>query len=400
MKQNTITLFGLAVMASVYSGSGQMPQFDPVDVYLMGGPDGAAVADFNGDGCLDIATALGSDDIGVVLGNGDGTFQDPQYFTPPTHGLGSTAAPVPGDLNEDGRPDLVVVQYGSRDAISVLVNTSAAGTLSFSDSPMVLMGSETTCAALGDLDGDGHLDVMTANIGSSALGSLSYRVGNGDGTFTPPFLQDPYYVFAGDLPTSLALGDLNGDGKLDVAVTYAAATGLSASKVGVLINAGPGTYQPVSFEPVKFYGVGSTTMSLALGDYNRDGELDVAVGLVEKNSVSILLNNGTGKFTTKGRVNYPVGQMPIAVTAADFNSDSKLDLAAANLDSMSLSILLGNGNGTFRAGHTRPATIVTDGLPNGAMAVGDFNQDGLPDLVVPLVLADADFGLLTILLND
>ena len=87
--------------------------------------------------------------------------------------MGGTAAPVPGDLNEDGRCDLVVVQYGSRDAVSVLLNTSDEGALSFDASRSIIMGSETAFAALGDLDQDGHLDVMTANIAANALNSIA-----------------------------------------------------------------------------------------------------------------------------------------------------------------------------------------------------------------------------------
>jgi hypothetical protein len=126
---------------------------------------------------------------------------------PRASGAGA-AAPVSGDLNEDGLSDLVVVQYGSRDAISVLLNTSDEGALSFDASRSIIMGSETAFEALGDLDQDGHLDVMAANIAANALSFLSYRLGRGDGTFGLPGLS-PFYVAAGERPTSLALGDLN-----------------------------------------------------------------------------------------------------------------------------------------------------------------------------------------------
>src|SRR3954454_6166995 len=135
------------------------------------------------------------------------------------------------------------------------------------------------------------------------------------------------------------------------------------------------TLLSVDFFPAAFYGVGFSPYSVAAGDFNGDGKLDLVAANTGANSVSVLLNNGNSTFA--GAVNYGVGALPTSVAAGDFNGDGKLDLVTANSGSSNrASVLLNNGNGTFAG-----AVSYAVGTGPYSVAVGDFNGDGKPDLV-------------------
>jgi VCBS repeat protein len=191
----------------------------------------------------------------------------------------------------------------------------------------------------------------------------------------------------GPTPYSVTVGDFNGDGHPDLAVTNSAAG--AGNGVSVLLGNGDGT-----FKAHVDYPAGSNPRSLMAADFNHDGKLDLAVTDTASNSVSILLGNGDGTF--QARVSYPTGTSPEWLAAADFNGDGNLDLAVANYgpdyNSGSVSILLGNGDGTFQSQVAYPAGI----NPFGVM-VGDFNHDGKLDLAV--VNNNGSFGVLILLGN-
>jgi hypothetical protein len=192
--------------------------------------------------------------------------------------------------------------------------------------------------------------------------NVTTLLGNGDGTFAA---AGNYAVGTGAV--SVAAGDFNGDGKLDLAVAN-----FYSANVSVLLGNGNGTFQPLAFRTLP---PGLHPSSIALGDFNADGRLDLAVGKSLGTNVSVLLGNGDGTF--QDAVDYPTGNVPYWVTVGDFNGDGKLDLAVANEGSNNVSVLLGNGNGSFATA----VNYLAGGAPI-ALGAADFNGDGKVDLAV------------------
>src|SRR6267154_1580136 len=193
--------------------------------------------------------------------------------------------------------------------------------------------------------------------------TVSVLLGNGDGTFQAPVI---YNTDTNGNAYALAVGDFNADGNPDLAVTN---IGTGSATISVLLGNGDGTFQlqvP--------YVVGNHPSAVVVGDFNGDGDADVAVTNQDDNTLSVLLGNGDGTF--QAQVTYAVGNSPAALVAADLNGDGNVDLVAANGSDNTLSVLLGNGDGTLQA----QATYAVGNSPS-ALATADLNSDGNPDLV-------------------
>jgi Ca2+-binding RTX toxin-like protein len=312
-------------------------------------PFAVAVGDFNHDGIQDLAVAnVNSNNLSILLGNADGTFQSPVNYATDI-GPGYVAA---ADFNHDGKLDLAVANSTSND-VSILLGN---GDGTFQNAVNYPVGSLPHDIAVGDLNGDGKPDLVVTNFNSN---TVSVLLGNGDGTF-----QAAVNYTTGTEPHSVALADFNGDGKLDLAMVH-----VGDNDVSILLGNGNGTFQP----PVN-YAVGANPVNVAVGDFNRDGKLDLAVANQHSASVSILLGNGDGTFQAASSV--AVGSQPRNVVAADFDRDGKLDLAVTDFGDNNVALLLGNGDGSFQAPSFYPVGTGPDRL-----AVGDFNGDGYPDLV-------------------
>jgi hypothetical protein len=335
---------------SVLLGNGD-GTFAPAVTYPVGRlPEGIVTGDFNGDGRVDLAVAnLGDNSVSLLLGNGDGTFQ-PQVVCPVGVGAGQL---VSGDFNSDGVDDLAVANGIDRylgpnpdNTVSVLLGRRDG---SFQPQVVYPVGVNPWSIVSGDFNGDGSLDLATANVND---GTISVLRGNGDGTF------QPQVSFAADA-LSLASGDFNGDGKIDLAAV--------STEVSVLLGNGDGTFQ----SPVT-YAAGKYPRTIVLGDFNRDGKVDLGVN--GDDGVSLLLGNGDGTFLPA--VRSAGGTQGASMVSSDFNGDGKVDLAVFNGNGVSL--LLGYGDGTFQPQIVAGTTV---GSYPTSIVSGDFNGDGRLDLV-------------------
>jgi hypothetical protein len=312
----------------------------------------------NNDGKADAIVANASTaTLSVMLGKGDGTFQ-PAIVTNLASGQSPTFVVV-ADINVDGKPDLVTLAQFSSTALVLLGRGDGA----FQSQINVPVDFQAGGIASGDFNGDGKPDLAVTSANSFPNGTVSVSLGNGDGTF------GPRQIFpVGNSPASVALGDLNGDGKLDVAVANT-----SSNSVSVLLGIGNGTLLPAIN-----IAVDSNPRSLTITDFDGDHKPDLAVALSNLDEISILIGNGDGTFLFP--LNVAVSPNPVFMTAADFNGDQIPDLVTVHSPQFSgagsMSILLGIGDGSFQA----PASYALNGSPT-MLDVGDFNGDGFRDVI-------------------
>jgi Bacterial Ig-like domain (group 3)/FG-GAP-like repeat len=252
-----------------------------------------------------------------------------------------------------------IVDFLDTSNSNIQIGASSFGAVlsSFFPQTALTTGVHPTSVAVGDFNGDGKLDFATANHTGN---SVSVFLGKGDGTFQSPVTYSP-----GSYPICITAADINNDGKLDLVLSYAS----NGSTVAVLLGNGDGTFQAP-----RTYSVGASPQAVAVGDFNGDGNLDIATANESSNNISVLLGNGDGTF--QPQVTYPTGALPVSIEAGDFNGDGKLDLVVANMSGNSISVLLGNGDGTFQAG-----VAYSVGAYPSSVAVGDFNGDGKLDLI-------------------
>jgi FG-GAP-like repeat/Protein of unknown function (DUF1573) len=280
-----------------------------------------AVGDFNRDGKLDVAVADNS--LQVFLGNGDGTFQPAANYLSGTGAIFVATA----DFNQDGKLDLAVADLNG---LFVLIG-NGDGTF---QTPVAYT---TACIPIfvstGDFNGDHKVDLLVT-YSSGSCGYVSIFLGNGDGTFQ----QTPINTSTLYNPAATGIGDFNGDGKLDLAV--AEQFGM-ISQVEILLGNGNGT-----FSSSATYKVGASPTSVAVADFRGNGKLDLAVATLP-GWTYVLLGNGDGTFASEGRSATADADW---VVAADFNGDGKPDLAVASqVFPPQVNVLLGNGDGTFQA---------------------------------------------------
>jgi hypothetical protein len=373
---STVVFVLFAVLVSVSSGHSQSVAFSRADFAAGNNPDSIATADFNGDDKLDLVVAnMFSGTISVLFGNGDGTFQQPLSFPAGTLYPGAITV---ADLNEDSKLDLVVTnskalsfQYSS--PISVLLGN---GDGTFQQPRNFTASNHPIKAAVADFNGDSKLDLAAANYYSN---DVSLLLGNGDGTFQPAVNYDLLVGFNGvntPAPADIIVGDFNGDGKLDFVTAN-----FGSSQVSVLLGNSNGTFQaPMNFNTYKSnISDGNSPLSVSVADFDGDGKPDVVVANANSDNVSVLLGNGDG--TLQPAVHFAVGRTPYSVAASDINGDGSVDLVVANATgsgvSGTISVLLGNGDGTFQTAVNFPA-----GITASYLAVADFNGDNKFDIAV------------------
>ena len=244
----------------------------------------------------------------------------------------------------------------------------------------ITVGGKPVDVALGDWNRDGKLDLVTCNEGNRMMVLL----GDGRGGFEPA-AGSPMDV-AGHL---IAVGDVNNDRHLDLAITHHDSLG-----VVVLLGAGDGRFKPAPGSPfAALQGLKPHNHGLTLSDVNKDGNLDITTANHEGNSVSVLLGNGKAGFTPATNSPFAVGRGPYPHAVADVNQDGKPDIVTPNVGGNSVSILLGDGKGGFTAAANSPIMVASRPF---YMTAGDVSGDGKPDLL----MAHDDINTLTILLGD
>jgi hypothetical protein len=341
----------------------------PVD-YTAGDSSDVKVGDFNNDGRSDLVTAnYGNGTVDVLPGNGDGTFQ-PARTTATAPRPGSLAV---GDFNRDGTLDLVATtrdQLGGS-FIDVLLGHGDGTFAPLGDYPLGSVSFQFAGSiATGDLNADGTLDLVATSRDYYGTTYVSVLLGHGDGGFVDVGTYGPYYFSYSY--KSLALADFDGDGKLDMALG-------GDESIWVHLGNGDGTFQ-VPRELA--LGAGS----LAVADFNADGNLDLAGTNFR---LDVLRGNGDGTFQLAQ--SFAAGA-PQSVNAADVNGDGVLDLVVTDgSDVGGLAVLLGNGDGSFGL----PITTAVGPNPT-FLAVADFNADGRPDAALTSYFSSK----VSVLLND
>jgi hypothetical protein len=378
---------------TVWLGNGDGTFNQPYQVVLpFSGLDAITAGDVNSDGKLDLVlTPYGGGSIQIAIGNGDGSFQSP---TAVNTGFSYQFDSQIVDMNNDGKPDIVV--SGDQSATGSLLNGTQVllndGTGNFvpgSVSGLTGSGSQGLLVT-SDFNNDGNPDILVGSPGGGVQGFISVLLGNGDGTMQGAGFLNQAAVGG----NSVVSADLNGDGIPDLIET--AFLGGNTTPYGILVSLGTGNGK---YAPPVAYSFGATTpYSLVAGDFNGDGKIDVAVASsclddqCAQGAVTVLLGNGDGTFQSP--VSYGTGgQYSLSIVTGDFNGDGKLDVAVVN-QSSSVSILLGNGDGTLQ-----PAVVTSVGNVNLSIAAADFNGDGKTDLALDFNSGSSTGGSVQILLS-
>ena len=354
-------------------------------------PLSVTTADLNGDCKIDIiATNENDKNVVVLLGKGDGTFSLPVSYSLGDLGTSWPVGVTTGDFNGDGKLDVVVVTAanGPNGATAVVLLGNGDGTLG---APLTsIAGNSPVTVATADLNKDHKLDLVVGG-NSDAV----FMLGNGDGTFqNGQFLPAPLSQLGQEWGVGAV--DLNGDGNVDIFTGN-----WTPTSVGVFLSNGDGTYKPPAIYDLEIgfsNPVGS--LSVVSADLNGDNKLDIIGTEYVFGGIGVLIGNGDGTFNTA--VTYIGGSNPGQVIVLDLDGDGKLDYAASNYndtnynpqpDGFGVTTVLGKGDGTFddRQGLAQFDT----GTQATSIAAGDFNGDGLPDLVT----TNSQVNTLSVLIN-
>lgn len=347
------------------------------------GPSNIAIGDMNNDKRLDLVVTCGrSSSVKVLLGKGDGQFAAATNTMPLPEPPGEIAL---GDVNNDGQLDLAIATHDSY-GVRLFLGDGKGGITTAPNSPVVMkLGQHphTHGLALADMNNDNKLDLITVN---NADNDVSIAFGNGSGGFT----RAPRSPFAvGPSPYPFAVGDVNGDGQLDIAAT-ASATGPSRAQqlalsraLTLLLADGRGGFRSSQL-PLR---TGEPWFAV-ISDVNGDRKPDIVVTHHELNQMTVLIGNGRGEFVEPTASPFDFGDHAFHAAVADVNSDGKVDVIAAGGDS--LLVMLGDGRGQFAKG----ATTQT-GRGTWRLDLGDLNSDGKMDVVT----SNTESGTLSVLLG-
>ena len=348
--------------------------FAPAALYTAGNyvsPNDLHLADVNGDGHLDILTAdLWVSDSALSLLLGDGA----GGFGPRTivANLYKPQEAVVADLNGDGNADVVATQ-GELNQLAILMGD---GTGAFAPPSLLATGmSFTNNVELADLDGDGDLDIVAVGHIGGSINRAHVWLNDGSGNFGASPAATYTVSASPDRPASFSLADMDGDGDIDMVVGN-----IDSNTVSILRNNGDATFAPYTSYVIG----GGYPNDVAVGDLNGDGMADVVTANVLSNTVSVLLNDGLGGLLAPATY-ATTGSQPAGVTLADLDGDGDLDIAVTNSLSSNLSVLTNDGNGSFG-----PATTFSVGtFGPQSIAAADLDGDGRIDLITANSVSDS-----------
>lgn len=367
-------------------------------------PQALVIGQFNHDNNANLGIAVANKDtnnVTVFIGNGNGTLQTP----PSTVSTTTNSNPVSiatGFFDADTLFDLATANNATNDAAILLGNGD--GSFAAASPATAPADIAPQSVAVGDYDGINGDDLAVANFnGDGTDGNVTILLSNGDGTFT----VGQTITLTASNPIAIAAGFIDGNTNLDLVVTD-----LTGDIVWVILGNGDGTFQTTGISPIAIalpFGTGPA--AVAIGDFNGDTFADLAVvnvGVVDDscsvfqsanaNKVTILLGDGLGTFGAP--TTYPVGSNPRAIAVGDFNKNGIVDLVTANYCSHDVSVLfgIGDGTGTFQAAvnyDADPSGTPGSQLPTG-VAVGDLDNNGFDDIAV----SNAGTDSVSVLLNS
>jgi hypothetical protein len=368
---------GLALSASAAAAV----SFTAQQTFATGtGPHFVAAGDINGDGKPDLLiTNRQSNTVSVLINTTAPGFSTATFAAKVDLAVGSNPAQVAfGDLDGDGKPDLVVVNSASSN-ISILHNTTAAGstTPSFAAAQTISTNSYPFAVVLADFDGDGKLDMIVANTGSNLISVYRNSTAAGSATYS---FDGPTKIVTGAEPSSLAVADFNGDGKPDIVV--GAYIGNLAT---VILNSTPAGSTSISFGNSLVLPAGPGVVSVATGDFNRDGKPDVAISNSFALTTTVYINKTASGADTPDfapGLDFGTALSPASVAVADLDGDGAPDILAANQSGATASVLINTtAVGSLVPSFATVQTFTAGNDPVEAIAA-DINGDGRPDIIV------------------
>jgi len=316
-----------------------------------------------------LSGSLGASTAATSIGGVSGSLLPSTSYNVGVGPVALTAA----DFRNVGQLDLAVVNELDN-TLTILVNQGTGTFLTSSGSPISLGAARTAAPLIAPaiasavLTTSGFHDLLVTD---PIANTVQVLLSNGDDTFKQA-TGSP--ITLGQEPSSIVVGDFNGDGNQDFAVTN-----FKDNTFSVFLGNGDGTFKQDTGSPFALPATSTGPIAMTTSDFNSDGNLDVAIANQTTNNVSILLGNGSGSFSLASGSPFAVGKSPVAIASADLNNDSHPDLVVVNQTDNTASVLLGKGDGTFTAATNSP--LATGQAPT-AVTIADFNGDGIPDIAV------------------